>query len=396
MNNLLIEPVNKNLKKSFVAIYIEGGSVLDKKPGMSHLIEHMHFSAGKYLLDAYNIQANYNAYTSTDCICYYMTVSNDNIYKAIKLIMKTINNFKITRKNLIDENRIILEEQKIRNDKPQLWLYNQSLKSIYRELQKTLIDIPYTIPFYNIAEVRDYYEKTYTISNMNLVISSAVPKSKLEKYIKKIKMHKLKDCEIQKPLPFIINTSENNSKTKYFVYNRKFSKKYIIINFQIPYDSAISLKIILSRSLLIFILGEGNFSELFNYLRLKKKLVYGISSSLDITKYYSIVTIHLSVSKYRHKAMYHIYKVLSNIMKGKLQVSFNVHKKNLLDNLINNINKDNSTLVITLYDIYRLYNIATNYNELMKIYKEITLHDIIEEAKKIFVFDSRCSVHYTK
>jgi len=83
-------------------------------------------------------------------------------------------------------------------------------------------------------------------------------------------------------------------------------------------------------------------------------------------------------------------------MKGKLQVSFNVHKKNLLDNLINNINKDNSILVITLYDIYRLYNIATNYNELMEIYKEITLHDIIEEAKKIFVFDSRCSVHYTK
>jgi len=174
LDHLIIEPVNKNLKKSFVAIYIESGSVLDTKPGMSHLIEHLHFNAGKYLLDAYNIQAYYNAYTSTDCICYYITVSNDNIYKAIKLIMKTINNFKITRKKLIDENRIILEEQKIRNDKPELWLYNQSLKSIYKELREIVADIPNTIPFYNIAEVRDYYQKTYTVSNMKLVVSSAV------------------------------------------------------------------------------------------------------------------------------------------------------------------------------------------------------------------------------
>ena len=67
INHLIVDPVNKTLKMSDISVYIEGGSIIDKKIGISHIVEHLHFDAihtGQYLLDAYNIQGAFNAYTS--------------------------------------------------------------------------------------------------------------------------------------------------------------------------------------------------------------------------------------------------------------------------------------------------------------------------------------------
>lgn len=420
INNLIIEPENKNIKTSFVAIFIEGVIILEGKTGLAHLVEHLHFNSvknGQYLLDAYNIQAEFNAYTTVDHVCYFMTVPNENLLQAIKLICKIINKFTVTKKRIIDENKIVLEEQYMCNDNPEIWLYNKSMENIYKghPLEKVGIDIPDTVPYYNISEIVAHGKKFYNKDNLSMVICSSISKKRISDYLDKMPFTNNAStdgcAEINKPPPYILSiesatknktygaygaNGENGAHVEYYKYTKKFSKIYILINYVILYNKTIDLKTLLIRDSLIHILGDTGISELFDYLRLKKRLVYGISARLDRSIYHSSVNIMLSIAKKNvEKSIQEIFKVIDNIKSGKLEIDFNIHKKNIIEKFINDMNKDNKNLVNTIYTFHRTYNIATNYGQILHIFQNITLHDVVEEARKIFVQDARCSVHHT-
>jgi predicted Zn-dependent peptidase len=400
IKSIIIEPINKLLKMSYVAIYVEGGTILDSKPGLSHLIEHLRFNTmkdGQYLFDAYNIQADFNAYTDIDHVCYHITVPNENLFKAINLLVRIINKFKTNIHKIIDENRIVLQEQLIHNDNPSIWLCDKSYENIFKNhpLEKSCLDIPLKVPYYNIAEISEHEKKFYNNNNLTLSICSSISKSKILKKIEKIKFKNNDSPDIYKPSPFIVNI--NGKKPIYFTYSKKYSKTYIFIDIQIPHDPNINLKTILTRQLLVYLLGNSNISELFSYLRLKKKFIYNINSSYNATIYYSSISINLSVSKKNiNNSIQGVIAVLNNIKNGNFEIAFNTHKLNGIDQFIEDSNTDNSSLETAIYSIYRAYNIKTNYTEMLNIYKNIELTDIKEEAKKIFIIDSRCSIHMTK
>jgi len=407
IEKIIIEPQNKNLKLSYIAIYVEGGIVLDSKIGISHIVEHLKFNAvksGQYLLEAYNIEAIFNAYTSNDCVCYYMTVCHENLFKAIKLIVKVIKKFSISRKKLIEENKIVLQEQFIRNDNPNIWIYNKAMENIFKghPLENAGLDVPLKVPFYTLEDVKEHVEKFYVAQNMLLVISSNVATNKLKNLkIKGIPSSPLEKCKLyNKPLPFI---TDYKSKPLYFRYDKVFSKVYIMIMFTIPYVQSTQnaqnpdLKTILIRNILVYILGnKTGISELFNYVRFTKRYVYEIGSEIDSSQYHTCINTVLSVSKNNiDKSIEAIFEVITYIKKGKLKINFNVHKKNFLIWFKDSIDTDNSTLPGILINLYRTYSIVTDYKEILEIYNNITLSDVIKMANDIFIFDSRCSIHIT-
>lgn len=402
INHLIIDPINKSLKMSYISVYIEGGTIIDKKQGISHIVEHLHFNSidrGQYLLDAYKIQGSFNAYTTSDHVCYYMKIPDENLLAGIKLIMKVIKQTKITQERLEDEYKIVLQEQSIRNDSPNTWLYKNSFKYTFagHKFEDLAVNVPVQKEcYYNLKEIKDHYSRVYNKNNILLTVCSSVSRAKIEGFISKINLPEY-NCELNLPSPYIFKITDN--KPRYILHPRKFSKIYILISIPIEYNSTESLKTIITWNILTYILGSGGgISELFNYLRYKRKLIYSIRAGLDTTKYYKLFNITLSVSKNNvEKSIKAINHVIENIKKGKLQISFNIHKENLLKSIKTEIMENNSNISDIIVDFLRTFGIKdVTYEKIIKTYHEIQLHDIVKEANNILKMDSRCTINVTK
>lgn len=403
INHLIIEPVNKDLKMSDISIYIEGGSIIDEKVGTSHIVEHLHFDAihtGQYLLDAYNIQGAFNAYTSIDHVCYYMRIPDEHLFKGIQLIMKVIKKYKLTQKRIEDEYKIVLQEQSIRNDNPNIWLYEKSFKYTFsgHSLENISLDVPIQKEcYYNLKELKSHCDRVYTKNNILLTVCSNVARNKIEKFINKLTLPETICGGLNTPLPYILNTTSKNP--RYILYSRKFSKTYILISIPIEYNPNVTLKTVITWYILIYILGNtGGISELFNYLRLKKKLIYSIRAGLDTSKYHKMVNITLSVSRNNiNNSIRSIFHVIEDIKKGKLQISYNTHKENLIKSIKTEIMENNSNVSDMLVDFIRTFGfIDITYEKVINTYTEIELRDIISEAQNILKLDSRCTINVTK
>lgn len=403
INHLIIDPVNKDLKVSDISVYIEGGSIVDQKVGLSHIVEHLHFDAihtGQYLLDAYNIQGTFNAYTAIDHVCYYMKIPDENLFKGIQLIMKVIKKYKITQKRLEDEYKIVLQEQSIRNDSPNIWLYEKSFKYTYggHKLGELALDVPIQKEcYYTLKEVKDHCARIYTKQNILVTICSNVSKAKIERFLNKLTLPENTCGQLFMPAPVVIHPIDKFP--RFILYSRKFSKTYILISVPLEYNPQMDLNTIITWYMLVYLLGNtSGISEMLNYLRFKKKLVYTIRVGLDTSVYHKMININLSVSKNNvNKSINSIMHVIENVKKGKLQIPFHTHKKNLIKSIKTEIMETNSNVSDMIVEFIRTFGFKDiSYEKVIKTYEEVQLHDIVKEANSILKMDSRCTINVTK
>jgi predicted Zn-dependent peptidase len=115
----------------FYVVY-EGSTNLEKKGwyGLSHLMEHLLTKNFKHLQEEFDRDSiEWNAYTSSNEICFYLTGLEDKVNKWKGEFMDLLGNFNVTKAEFENERNIVLEEMADAfNEQTQAHMLNLSRK----------------------------------------------------------------------------------------------------------------------------------------------------------------------------------------------------------------------------------------------------------------------------
>ena len=255
------------------------GSTMNEKPGwfgLSHLMEHLVCKSFDHLQNLYQ-QKNikWNAYTSNDCVVFYMRGLDRHINEHKKEFLDLLLSYEPTQEQLDNEKKIVMEEYKMS--------FNSQGSAHYMNLQRKMfgyynaIGLRSDIENFTLQDCKEYLDLFYkkptriiNISKYNDFESDVEFREKVEAKPFEIKMNMnlytiTSDDETDVPegmIPLEIITDYKN--------------KISILN-----SSPILTKDFAYASFLCEMLGSGLNSPLYKEVREKLGLVYSISCFVD-------------------------------------------------------------------------------------------------------------------
>ena len=191
----LINAKSKTELSGFYIVY--HGSTMLERPGIygiSHLMEHLMCKNFDDLQDKFDEDGLvWNAYTSSDVICFHITGLDQYVNKWKYILYERIKTFQITQKKLDNEKKIVLEEYKDCFNKQNqahtanLWrklygLYDaigqrESIESISLQDCKEFFDLQFKNPqIINISK-----KNKFTLDGFK-VVDIEIPKDKMKLY----------------------------------------------------------------------------------------------------------------------------------------------------------------------------------------------------------------------
>ena len=255
------------------------GSVMNEKPGwygLSHLMEHLVCKSFEHMQDLYQ-QKNikWNAYTSNDCVVFYMKGLDRHINEFKKEFLDLILSYDPTQEQLDNEKKIVLEEYKM--------VFNSQAETHYTNLQRKLfnyygpIGLRSDIENFTLQDCKDYlnlfYKKPTKIINI----------SKYNDFVDDVEFRERTNGE---PFELKVNTNlhiiKSDDETEVpegmipLEIISDYKNKVSIINL-----SPVITKDFAYASFVCQMLGSGLNSPLYKEVREKLGLVYSLSCFVD-------------------------------------------------------------------------------------------------------------------
>lgn len=293
------------------------GSTLNERKGIygiSHLMEHLICKNVDHLRDDYDKDGvNFNAYTSSTEIVFYITGLNRYVNKWKKNLYENISEFKITDKDLQKEKKIVIEEY--------LDHFNEQKQSHMGNLDRKLFNDYGPIGEKNdinnitLEDCKSFFEKQFKSPTMIIDISSN-PKIDLVNYFEN--------------LVYNVNTYDEVKKLSMYDYPHEvgntYKEKVSIVNLTEPITDNIGANLLTP-----YLLSSGLNSPLYDEIREKRGLVYYVHFYLSQqTDNSGIVVFSTETNKKNRDELQNIFiDVLSNPQKYLTRNRFNLIKKKL-------------------------------------------------------------------
>ena len=145
----------------FYVVY-EGSTNLEKKGifGISHLLEHLCCKSFDHLQEDFDRDGiEWNAYTSSNEICFYLTGLEDKVNKWKGEFMDLLGTFNVTKKEFENERNIVLEEYMDSfNDQTQCHMLNLSRK-LFNDYDP--IGLKQDLEKMNFIDIMNFWELQY-------------------------------------------------------------------------------------------------------------------------------------------------------------------------------------------------------------------------------------------
>ncbi len=178
-----------------VQVWVKAGSAYesDDEAGITHLIEHMIFKGtekrgpGEIAQAIEAIGGSINAYTSLDYTVYHCVVPNQYLSTALDILSDAVFHSTFDATELEREKKVVLEEARMRNDRPQSRLSDLLLQTSYQTYpyRRPVIGFPETIKSFTREDILEYMSKWYHPDNMCVVVAGDVESSDALREIKK-------------------------------------------------------------------------------------------------------------------------------------------------------------------------------------------------------------------
>ena len=265
-----------------VQLWIKAGSVYEEphEAGITHLIEHMIFKGtekrgpGEVAGAIEAMGGRINAYTSYEYTVYHATLSSRHWDAALEVLADAVLHSVFDPEELEKEKPVVLEEIRMRNDRPNLRLYQEIMARAY-EVH------PYRLPISGSEEsvsaisrdhILAYLEKHYHPENFTLLVVGDVRADQVAARAGEL-MGRLPRSPEPPPQPPAEPATE--SPRLFFladdIKQTHLSLAFPATAFRNP-DTAV-------LDVLTHILAYGETSRLYNRLRNEKGLVYRIDGS---------------------------------------------------------------------------------------------------------------------
>jgi predicted Zn-dependent peptidase len=361
--------------------FVKIGSAYEsiEERGISHFLEHMLFKKNKYCSKMTNkldeLGISYNAATSRD-YTYYECHGNVSQTKHLIFLLFMI----FTRPIFIDkdvnkERLVIFEEMKGDKMSNKKQLFESTINQIYNQRNENyslpIIGNTDTLNNINAKKLKNFFDTYYHYDNATFVVVGNIDVEVITSYLKKLvnkyprsgtKTEDIIFNDISSPPTMIIKSMINPSQTT------------MMINFFIKGLSELQK---LQLSLLHHILTGNFMSILFNELRVKRGLCYGIDSDNMLVKsnnkYNGIFFIKVDADPENIKECLKL--ILQFILSKKINRTTFLNSKKSLHNIIS-FSFQTSKDYMYFYGNMILNNENVIPSNIIKILKETTLKDI--------------------
>jgi zinc protease len=171
-----------------VQVWVQAGSVYEteKERGITHLIEHMIFKGtkkrgpGEVAKEIESVGGSINAYTSLDYTVYHCVVPKQFLNNALDILSDAIFHSSFDPEELEREKKVVLEEIRMRNDRPETRLSSLLMETTYKAHPYGLpvIGYPETVKSFGRKDILTYMERRYRPSQIAVVVVGDVETSR--------------------------------------------------------------------------------------------------------------------------------------------------------------------------------------------------------------------------
>lgn len=265
--------------------------------GISHFTEHVNFK-GTSKYSAFDISnrfehfgANFNAFTSKECTCYYVKSIDEYTDGCFELLSDILLDSVYPPYELDKERKVIVEEINMVEDTPEDICYDEIATAVYGTtgLGKTILGPVENVLTFKKADVDKFVSGYYSPKNTVITFSGNITESSADALVRKYVLPRYKSS-----YPEISRTADS---FKYRVYRERvkdFEQSNIALAFpSISFDD----DTFTVQAALNVILGGGMSSRLFQSVREQKGLAYSVFSSPSGYKNTGTFNIYLNISK---------------------------------------------------------------------------------------------------
>lgn len=275
----IITNEHKDSDVVMISVLIKAGSrhETNNERGLTHLLEHMLLKGTKNKPSAFDISfitdrqgAYLNAYTNVERIAVVMEVAKGKIKEMFDLLADIVMNPLFDKKVLENEKKVVLQELKIARDNPSKRLWLESVSRIFKghPLANYPLGFEETISQVTSEDLKNYYNKFLKPNLTAVIATGAIKHEECLKYCQTFNNWPSAKDENMKCLPPEIHGG-------YAFESMPGSQTYLNMIFSIP---KLEFKKLITLQLISNFLGFGHTSVLYQELRHKLGLVYGISA----------------------------------------------------------------------------------------------------------------------
>jgi len=350
--------------------------------GISHFLEHMLFKKNKYSTKMTNkldeLGISYNAATSREYTYYECHGNVDQLKEIIFLLFMIFTQPIFDQKDVDKERKVIFEEMKGDQMNFKKQLFETTINKIYEnkniDYSLPIIGNDKTLNSINAPQLKTFFNQYYHYDNATLVLVGAINnQDSILKYIKTLVNKYPRSGDKTSDIIF----DNKQLKTSMFLNPLKNSSQtFMMVNFYVKNLSEIQkIRLYLLNHIL-----TGNFmSILYNELRVKRGLCYGINSDSMLVKtdkcYNGIFYIKVDADPTKIKECLTL--ILEFIMKRKINKTNYLNSKKSLNNVLS-FSFQTSKDYLYFFGNMMLNNDNVLPSKIMNILKKTTLKDINE------------------
>jgi predicted Zn-dependent peptidase len=255
--------------------FVGGRDELENINGVAHLLEHMAFkgtatkSALQIAETIEDVGGDINAYTSKEITAYYVKLIAEDLPLGIDILTDILQNSSFAEDELNRERGVILQEIGMYLDTPDDMIFDYWQEKAYpnQPMGRSILGKTDIIKNITRHQVKDFMMSHY---NPNKMIVSAAGKINHDEFVEQI----AKAC-VNLPMGTISNRKPSKYVSGEYREQKDLEQIHLLLGFEgINYHDEDYYSLLVYSSLL----GGGMSSRLFQEIREKRGLVYGISS----------------------------------------------------------------------------------------------------------------------
>ncbi|NPB08858.1 MAG: insulinase family protein [Thermodesulfobacteria bacterium] len=283
LENGLTVIVEENHRAPVVAVqvWVKAGSAYekDKEAGITHLIEHMIFKGtekrgpGEIAATIESMGGSINAFTSYDYTCYHVTGPSDIMETALDVLSDAIFHSKFDPQELEREKLVILEEMRMRRDRPPIALAEAVMAKAYvkHPYRRPIIGYPETVKAITRKDILNYMARRYRPCYIAVVIVGDV---EAEEALARAAAY-FGQAPAKPPEKFTFPKEPPKTSPVLVTLDRPVQEGYF--HFALPGPNLLAPEAPVI-DVIAALLGQGESSRLYRKLRREKGLVHTISS----------------------------------------------------------------------------------------------------------------------
>lgn len=277
----------------------------DDRAGLSHFLEHMLFKGtprrpvGRIAQEVHGLGGYLNGFTSYDCTCYWIVLPSRCFAQALDIEADAILNPLLDTDEIAKEARVIVEELKMYEDRPEAFCYQQLMATAFtaHRYRRPIIGFEDVVLGTTADDLLAHYQRFYRPNNLCVTVVGDVDAAHAVAQIENALGH-LEPGAVQRDTA-AAEPPQRELRARHL--EGDIVSGHLQMGFHIPtvHDEAT-----LACDVLASIIGDGRSSRLYRRLRERDAVVSGVGASVFAEKDPGLLVIEAALPEARFDEVY--------------------------------------------------------------------------------------------